>query len=123
MVTTVLNLLICLYVAHVNKIFSYRISFNLLHHKSKCGNKENKHKIPYHFPQRRRHQNGTNDDDYDDDDDEEEKSQQSGNSSESENENNIPHHQSERQRLSHKQTPLPKILVDAGATTLNGTGK
>jgi len=94
-----------------------------IEHKGKCGNKENKHKIPYHYPQRRRRRKGDNgDDDYDDDDDDDDKSQQSGNSSESENEN-TPHHQSDRQRLSHKQKTSSKALVNASANTLNGTGK
>jgi hypothetical protein len=93
-----------------------------IEHKGKCGNKENKHKIPYHYTQRRHRRKGDNGDDYDDDDDDDDKSQQSGNSSESENENN-PHHQSDRQRLSQKQTTCPKVLVDASANTLNGTGK
>jgi hypothetical protein len=92
-----------------------------IEHKGKCGNKENKHKIPYHYTQRRHRRKGDNGDDYDDDDDDDDdKSQQSGNSSESENENNS-HHQSDRQRLSQKQTTCPKVLVDASANTLNGT--
>ncbi|CAF1126642.1 unnamed protein product [Rotaria sordida] len=98
-----------------------------IEHKAKCGNKENKQKIPYHFPQRRRRRrrrredyNDEDDDDYDDDDDDDDydnddnKIQQSDNSSESENENNI-----HRQQLSHKQTKFPKVLVDASANTLN----
>ncbi|CAF1055609.1 unnamed protein product [Rotaria sordida] len=99
-----------------------------IEHKAKCGNKENKQKIPYHFPQRRRRRrrrredyNNEDDDDYDDDDDDDDdydnddnKIQQSDNSSESENENNI-----HRQQLSHKQTKFPKVLVDASANTLN----
>jgi hypothetical protein len=96
-----------------------------IEHKAKCGNKENKDRIPYHFPQPRRRRKGDNDDDYDEDDDnDDDKSQQSGNSSESENENNIHHHhdQSSRQRLSHKQTTFPKVLVDGSANTLNGRG-
>jgi hypothetical protein len=95
-----------------------------IEHKGKCGNKENKHKIPYHYPQRRRRRKGGNDgDDYDeDDDDDDDKSQQSGNSSESENEIN-PHHHSDRQRLSQKQTTRQKALIDANANTVNGTGK
>lgn len=83
-----------------------------IEHKGKCGNKENKHKIPYHFPQRRHRRKG----DMGDDDDDEE-SQQSGNSSESDNENNF------RQRLSHKQTTSAKVLVDASANTFTNTGK
>ncbi|CAF4658402.1 unnamed protein product [Rotaria sp. Silwood1] len=105
-----------------------------IEHKAKCGNKENKQKIPYHFPQRRRRRrrrregynddgydndddDGDDDDDYDDDDDD--KIQQSDNSSESDNENNIQHLQSNRQQLSQKQTTFPKVLVDASANTLN----
>ena len=87
-----------------------------IEHKGQCGNKENKHRIPYHFPQRRHRRKGDNGDDYDDDDDDDDKSQQSGNSSESENESN-------RQRLSQNQTEFPKVLVDAGANTSNGTGR
>jgi hypothetical protein len=93
-----------------------------IEHKAKCGNKENKQKIPYHFPQhrRRRRREGENDDDYDeDDDDDDDISQQSGNSSESENENNIPH----RQQLSKKSTVYPKVLAGASANTLNSTSK
>jgi len=97
-----------------------------IEHKAICGNKENKQKIPYHFPQRRRRREDDNDDDNDDDDDDDDRSQQSGNSSESENENNIlydAHQQSGRQRLSQKQTTFPKVLVDASANTLNNTSK
>ena len=96
-----------------------------IEHKAVCGNKENKQKIPYHFPQRRRRREDDNDDDCDDDDDDDDKSHQSGNSSESENGNNILHHshQSGRQRLSQKQTTFPKVLVDASANTLKNTGK
>lgn len=98
-----------------------------IEHKAKCGNKENKNQIPYHYPQRRRHRRkGENDDDYDDDDDDEDdnKSQQSGNSSESESENHSrDRQQSDRQRLSKKQTSYPKVLVDASANTLNGTAE
>jgi hypothetical protein len=97
-----------------------------IEHKAICGNKENKQKIPYHFPQRRRRREDDNDDDNDDDDDDDDRSQQSGNSSESENENNILYHahqQPGRQRLSQKQTTFPKVLVDASANTLNNTSK
>ncbi|CAF0808247.1 unnamed protein product [Adineta steineri] len=100
-----------------------------IEHKAICGNKENKQKIPYHFPRRRRRRGGGeddnddyDDDDEDDDDDDEDKSQHSGHLSESENENNISHHQqSDHQRLSQKQTIYPKRLVDASANTLNST--
>ena len=95
-----------------------------IEHKAKCGNKENKHEIPYHYSQHRRHhrKNG-HDDEYDDDDDDDNKSHQSGNSSESENENHSQErHQSDRQRLVKKHTTNSKVLVDASANTLNGTG-
>ena len=84
-----------------------------IEHKGKCGNKENKHKIPYHFPQRRHRRKG---DRADDDDDDDEEHQQSGNSSESDNENNP------RERLSHKQTTSAKVLVDSSANTVPRTG-
>ncbi|CAF2493590.1 unnamed protein product [Rotaria sp. Silwood2] len=105
-----------------------------IEHKAKCRNKENKQKIPYHFPRRRRRRRrrreGYNDDDYDDDDgdgdgddddydEDDDKIQQSGNSSESDNENNIHRHQSDRQQLSQKQKTFSKVLVDASANTLN----
>ena len=46
-----------------------------IEHKAKCGNKENKQHIPYHFPQRRKRTRDGNqgvDDDEDDDDEEDE---------------------------------------------------
>jgi hypothetical protein len=94
-----------------------------IEHKAKCGNKENKQKIPYHFPKRRRRREGDNDDDYDEDDDDDDKSQQSGNSSESENENNIRQNRSDPQRLAQKQTTFPKVLANASANTLKSTSK
>ncbi|CAF3984305.1 unnamed protein product [Rotaria magnacalcarata] len=99
-----------------------------IEHKAKCGNKENKQNIPYHFPQRRRHRregynNDCDDDDGDEDDDEDDKSQHSGNSSESDNEHNIQHHQSNRQISSQKRTKFSKVLVDASANTLNNNNE
>lgn len=86
-----------------------------IEHKGQCGNKENKHKIPYHFPQRRHRRKGNMGGGGGDDDDDE--SQQSGNSSESDSENNP------RQPLSHKQTTSAKVPVDASANTFTGTGR
>ena len=83
-----------------------------IEHKGQCGNKENKHKIPYHFPQRRHRRTGNMGGGDDDDE-----SQQSGNSSESDNENNP------RQPLLHKQTTTAKVLVDTSASPLTGTGR
>lgn len=80
-----------------------------IEHKGQCGNKENKHKIPYHFPQRRHRRQGNMDED--------DESQQSGNSSESDNENHP------RPSLSHKQTTSAKVFVDTNAKTLTDTGR
>ncbi|CAF0820751.1 unnamed protein product [Adineta steineri] len=92
-----------------------------IEHKTICGNKENKRKIPYFLSQQRQREGDNDDDDnndYDEDnDDEEDKSQQSGNSSGNENENNI--HPTRHQHLSQKQSTFPKVLVDASANTLN----
>ncbi|CAF0853598.1 unnamed protein product [Rotaria sp. Silwood1] len=100
-----------------------------IEHKAICGNKENKRKIPYFLSQRRQRKgDNDDDDDYDgndgdddddnDDDDDEDKSQQSTNSSGNENEHNIHH-----QQLSKKQSKFSKVLVDAGANTLNNTNE
>ncbi|CAF3668553.1 unnamed protein product [Rotaria sordida] len=102
-----------------------------IEHKAICGNKENKQKIPYFLSQRRQRKgdNDDDDDDYDNDDDDdddnndnddddEDKSQQSANSSGNENENNIHH-----QQLSKKQAKFSKVLVEAGANTLNSTNE
>ena len=94
-----------------------------IEHKAVCGNKENKQKIPYHYPRRHRRREDDNDDEYDEDEDENERSHPSGHSSESESENNNYPHQHHHQRASQKQTKLSKVLVDASANTLNNTGK
>lgn len=95
-----------------------------IEHKAVCGNKENKRKIPYFLSQRRQREgDNDDDDDYgdddDDNDDDEDKSQQSINSSGNENEHNI--HHSHYQRLPQKQSKFSKVLVDAGANTLNSS--
>ncbi|CAF1659107.1 unnamed protein product, partial [Adineta ricciae] len=95
-----------------------------IEHKAVCGNKENKQKIPYHYPRRhRRRGEDDNDDEYDEDEDEDEKSHPSGHSSESESENNNHSYRHHHQRASQKQTKFSKVLVDASANTLNNTAE
>ncbi|CAM4904424.1 unnamed protein product [Rotaria socialis] len=102
-----------------------------IEHKAICGNKENKRKIPYFLSQRRQRKgdNDDEDDDYDDDDDEdneiddEDKSQLSTNSSGNENEHDTHHSHHHHQMTLKKQSTLSKVLVDAGANTLNSTNE
>ena len=89
-----------------------------IEHKAKCGNKENKRKIPY-FLSHRRPREGDNDDE-DDDDDEDEESHHEDNTSGSETENQIHFHAPQR-NSSQKQSELSKTLVDASANTSNST--
>ena len=105
---------------------------NFIEHKTKCGNKENRQNIPYHFPQRRRRRrrggrDGDHDDaeeeDDDDEDEDDDKSQRSGNSTESESENSKRNHQAQRQKLPDKRATTPKVLIDASANSLNSPGK
>ncbi|CAM4755851.1 unnamed protein product [Rotaria magnacalcarata] len=101
-----------------------------IEHKAICGNKENKRKIPYFLSQRRQRKgdNDDEDDDYDDDDDEdneiddEDKTQLSTNSSGNENEHDT-HHSHHHQVVLKKQSTSSKVLVDAGANTLNSTNE
>lgn len=100
-----------------------------IEHKAKCGNKENKQRIPYHFPQRnRRRRMDYNDDDDDDggednDDEDDQNSRHSGNSSESDHEHNIHHDQSDHQRASQKRKKSSKVLVDANTNTFKTNSK
>lgn len=89
-----------------------------IEHKAKCGNKENKRKIPY-FLSHRRPREGDNDDE-DDDDDEDEESHHEDNTSGSETENQI-HLPAHQRNSSQKQSELSKTLIDASANTSNST--
>ena len=89
-----------------------------IEHKAKCGNKENKRKIPYFLSQRRPREGDNDDEDDDDDEDEESHHEDNTSGSETENQTHFPAHQ---RNSSQKQSELSKTLVDASANTSNST--
>ena len=93
-----------------------------IEHKAKCGNKENKQNIPYHFPQRRARrqreegdQDANDNDEEDEEDDEDDERSQSGLPSRG---NDFEQHLRQPQGSQKHESPS-KVLMD---TTLNNSG-
>ena len=82
-----------------------------IEHKAKCGNKENKPNIPYHYPQRRRRQ-GEGDDDEEEGDDEED-----------EDDDHEFESQHRQQKAPEEKSNPAKILADTNGHRLNNSGE
>ena len=89
-----------------------------IEHKAKCGNKENKQNIPYHFPQRharRQREEGDHDNDEEEEEDDED-----------DDERSRPGHPSTdrefEQHTRQKQESPSKVLMDTSGNALNNSG-
>ena len=83
-----------------------------IEHKAKCGNKENKPNIPYHYPQRGQRQGEGDDDDEEEGDDEE-----------AEDDDHDIESQTRQQKSLEEQTNSSKILVDNNRNASNNSGE
>jgi len=81
-----------------------------IEHKAKCGNKENKPNIPYHYPQRGQRQGEGDDDDEEEGDDEE-----------AEDDDHDIESQTRQQKSLEEQTNSSKILVDNNRNASNNS--
>lgn len=96
-----------------------------IEHKAKCGNKENKQNIPYHFPQRRaRRQREEGDQDANDNDEEDEEDEEDDERSQSGHPasgNDFEQHLRHPQASQKHESPS-KVLTDTSGSTLNNSG-